>query len=134
MALVPAYGHNDAVPNSHALYVGMPGWRGAPEALEAIHRADVILALGSRLSQASTHWNYSIINPQTKIIQVDIDAQEIGRNYPSKSASSATRKPSRSSCSRRCATGRSGGTREWRAEIARAEGAAQGAAARRSRR
>ena len=82
MAMVPSYGHNDAVPNSHALFVGTPGNRGAPEALEAINRADVILALGSRLNQHSTHWNYSIINPKTRIVQVDIDVQEVGRNYP----------------------------------------------------
>ncbi len=82
MALVPSYGHNDAVPNSHALFVGTPGNRGAPEALEAINRADVILALGSRLNQHSTHWDYSTINRQTRIVQVDIDAQEVGRNYP----------------------------------------------------
>jgi acetolactate synthase-1/2/3 large subunit/sulfoacetaldehyde acetyltransferase len=81
MALVPSYGHNDAVPNSHALFVGTPGNRGAPEALEAINRADVILALGSRLNQHSTHWNYSTINPKTRIVQVDIDPQEVGRNY-----------------------------------------------------
>ena len=54
MALVPAYGHNDAVPNSHRLYIGAPGGRGAGETAEAIHRADVILALGTRLSQATT--------------------------------------------------------------------------------
>ncbi len=84
MAMVPSYGHNDAVPNSHALFVGTPGNRGAPEALEAINHADVILALGSRLNQHSTHWNYSIINPKTRIVQVDIDVQEVGRNYPVK--------------------------------------------------
>ena len=82
MALIPAYGHNDAVPNSHRLYIGIPGNRGAPEAMEAMHRADVLLALGSRLNQHSTHWNDSIIDPQTRIIQVDIDAQEVGRNHP----------------------------------------------------
>jgi acetolactate synthase-1/2/3 large subunit/sulfoacetaldehyde acetyltransferase len=82
MALVPSYGHHDVVPNSHRLYVGPPGGRGSGEAAEAIHRADVILALGTRINQASTSWNYSVINPQTQIVQVDIDAQEIGRNYP----------------------------------------------------
>jgi acetolactate synthase-1/2/3 large subunit/sulfoacetaldehyde acetyltransferase len=45
-------------------------------------KADVILAFGTRINQASTSWDYSIINPATKIIQVDIDPQEIGRNYP----------------------------------------------------
>jgi acetolactate synthase I/II/III large subunit len=82
MALVPAYGHNDAVPNSHRLYIGAPGGRGAGETAEAIHRADVILALGTRLNQSTTSWNSSVINPQTRLVQVDIDVQEIGRNYP----------------------------------------------------
>ncbi|MCH7606133.1 MAG: thiamine pyrophosphate-binding protein [Chloroflexi bacterium] len=82
MALVPSYGHNDAVPNSHRLYVGPPGGRGSGEAAEAINQADVILALGTRVSQPTTSWNYSVVNPDTKIIQVDIDAQEIGRNFP----------------------------------------------------
>ena len=82
MGMVPSYGHNDAAPNSHRLYVGPLGGRGAGEAAEAMHRADVILALGSRLNQGSTFWNYSVIRPETRIVQVDIDAQEIGRNFP----------------------------------------------------
>lgn len=82
MAIVAAYGHNDAVPNSHPRYVGIPGRRGAPEALEAVHRADVLLALGSRLSQGTTQWNAGTINPATRIVQVDIEAHEIGRNHP----------------------------------------------------
>ena len=82
MALVPSYGHTDAVPNSHPLYVGPPGGRGSGEAAEAMHRADVILALGTRLNQATTFWDYRVIDPATKIVQVDVDAQEIGRNYP----------------------------------------------------
>src|SRR5207247_7553098 len=67
---------------SHRLYIGAPGGRGAGETAEAIHRADVILALGTRLNQSTTSWNASVINPQTHIVQVDIEAQEIGRNYP----------------------------------------------------
>jgi thiamine pyrophosphate-dependent acetolactate synthase large subunit-like protein len=82
MALVPSYGHNDAVPNAHRLFVGPAGGRGAGEAAQAIHRADVIVALGTRMNQATTHWNWSVLNPQTRIVQVDIDAQEIGRNFP----------------------------------------------------
>jgi thiamine pyrophosphate-dependent acetolactate synthase large subunit-like protein len=82
MALVPSYGHTDAVPNSHHLYVGPPGGRGSGEAAEALHRADVILALGTRLNQSTTFWDYRVIDPKTHIVQVDIDAQEIGRNYP----------------------------------------------------
>lgn len=82
MAIVPSYGHHDTVPNSHPQYVGPPGSRGSGEAHEAMNRADVILAFGTRINQASTSWDYSIITPDTRIIQVDIDPQEIGRNYP----------------------------------------------------
>ena len=82
MAIVPSYGHHDAVPNSHHLYVGPPGGRGSGEAAEALHRADVILALGTRLNQGTTFWDNRVINPATQIVQVDVDSQEIGRNYP----------------------------------------------------
>ena len=42
----------------------------------------MILALGTKINQASSSWDYSVINQETKIIQVDIDPIEIGRNYP----------------------------------------------------
>ena len=58
------------------------GKRGSGEVLKAIHGADVILALGSRLSQDTTGWDYSFMNAASRIIQVNIDDQEIGRNYP----------------------------------------------------
>ena len=82
MAMVPSYGHHDAIPNSHPNYIGPPGGRGSGEAHEAMDRADVILALGTKINQASSSWDYSVINQETKIIQVDIDPIEIGRNYP----------------------------------------------------
>ena len=82
MAMVPSYGHNDAVPNSHRLYVGPPGGRGAGEAGQALNQADVIVALGSRLNQGTTSWDNGVINPETHNIKVDIDSQEVGRNHP----------------------------------------------------
>jgi len=82
MAMVPSYGHNDAIPNSHPHYVGSPGGRGSGEAHEVMDKADVILALGTRINQGSSSWDYSVINEDTKIIQIDIDPIEIGRNYP----------------------------------------------------
>ena len=82
MAMVPSYGHHDAVPNSHPNYIGPPGGRGSGEAHEAMDKADVILALGTKINQASSSWDYSVINEDTKIIQIDIDPIKIGRNYP----------------------------------------------------
>ena len=82
MAMVPSYGHHDVVPNSHRLYAGPLGMRGSPEAGEIMSRVDVILALGSRFNQTTTGWNYSVISPQARIIQVNIEPEEVGRNYP----------------------------------------------------
>ena len=82
MAMVPSYGHHDAIPNSHPHYIGPPGGRGSGEAHEVMDKADVILALGTKINQASSSWDYSVINEDTKIIQIDIDPTEIGRNYP----------------------------------------------------
>ena len=118
MAMVPSYGHNDAVPNSHALFVGTPGNRGAPEALEAINRADVILALGSRINQHSTHWNYSVINPKTRIVQVDIDAQEVGRNYPVEVGIVGDAKAVAQQLLQALRAGKQNQRTAWRAEIA----------------
>ena len=119
MALIPTYSHNDALPNSHSLYIGMPGWRGSPESHEAIYRADVILALGSRLSQSTTAWNYSIINKGAKIIQVDIDPQEVGRNYPVEVGIAADAKAVAAQLIEALAGAkRNGGNADWRGEIA----------------
>ncbi|MCC6473486.1 MAG: thiamine pyrophosphate-binding protein [Burkholderiales bacterium] len=82
MAMAPSWSHHDAIPNSHPLYVGPPGFRGAPESMDAIRRADVLLALGARINQTSTFWNDSVIAPGTRIVQVELDPREIGRNYP----------------------------------------------------
>ncbi len=81
-ALVTAYGRADAVPNNHPQFLGHIGRLGAPEAAEAVRKADVLLALGTRLSHSTTFYDNRYIQPETRIVQVDIDANEIGRNYP----------------------------------------------------
>ena len=80
--IVTAYGRADAVPNSHPLFLGHIGRLGAPEAAEAIKKADVLLALGTRLSHSTTFYDNRFIQKDTRIIQVEIDPKEIGRNYP----------------------------------------------------
>ena len=80
--MITAYGRNDAVPNAHALYLGPLGRAGAPEAAAACRRADLILAVGSRLAQFTTQFDDRYIRPGTAIVQVDIEARDIGRYYP----------------------------------------------------
>jgi len=80
--MITAYGRNDAVPNAHPLYIGPLGRAGAPEAAAACRRADLLLALGSRLAQFTTHFDDRYIKPETALIQVDVDSRDIGRYYP----------------------------------------------------
>ena len=80
--MITAYGRNDAVPNAHPLYIGPLGRAGAPEAAAACRRADVLLVLGSRLGQFTSHFDDRSIKPDTAIIQIDIESRDIGRYYP----------------------------------------------------
>ncbi len=74
------YQHNDAFPGSHPLSVGPLGYNGSRAAMELVAKADVILALGTRLNPFSTLPAYGLDYwpKQAKIIQVDINADRIG--------------------------------------------------------
>jgi len=67
------------------LSLGFIGRNGAYPANEAGRRADLVLAIGARFDDRSaSSWlsGYSWNFPTTKLIHVDFDASELGRNYP----------------------------------------------------
>jgi len=69
----------------HPLHLGIAGCWGEYPGTEAARNADVILALGCRFSDIHcSSWvpGYTYNIPPTKLVHVDIDPQEIGRNYP----------------------------------------------------
>ncbi len=74
------YQHNDAFAGSHPLYAGPLGYNGSKAAMELIARADVVLALGTRLNPFSTLPGYGIDYWPGKaaIIQVDLNPDRIG--------------------------------------------------------
>ncbi len=74
------YQHNDAFPGSHPLSAGPLGYNGSKAAMELIAKADVVLALGTRLNPFSTLPGYGIDYwpKNAEIIQVDINASRIG--------------------------------------------------------
>lgn len=74
------YQHNDAFPGSHELSMGPLGYNGSKAAMQIIAKADVILALGTRLNPFSTLPGYGIDYwpKDAKLIQVDINADRIG--------------------------------------------------------
>ncbi len=78
------YQHNDAFPGSHPLYTGTLGYNGSRASMELIAKADVVLALGTRLNPFSTLPGYGINYWPTNasIIQVDINPDRIGLTKP----------------------------------------------------
>ena len=74
------YQHNDSFPGSHPLAVGPLGYNGSKAAMELISKADVVLALGTRLNPFSTLPGYGIDYwpKNAKIIQVDMNSDRIG--------------------------------------------------------
>ncbi len=78
------YQHNDAFPGSHRLFAGSLGYNGSKAGMELISKADVVLALGTRLNPFSTLPGYGIDYwpKDAAIIQVDINADRIGLTKP----------------------------------------------------
>ncbi|WP_174800480.1 sulfoacetaldehyde acetyltransferase [Martelella limonii] len=74
------YQHNDAFPGNHPLFAGPLGYNGSKAGMELISKADVVLALGTRLNPFSTLPGYGIDYwpKDAEIIQVDINPDRIG--------------------------------------------------------
>jgi len=74
------YQHNDSFPGSHPLAVGPLGYNGSKAAMQLISKADVVLALGTRLNPFSTLPGYGIDYwpKKASIIQVDMNSDRIG--------------------------------------------------------
>jgi acetolactate synthase-1/2/3 large subunit len=68
-----------ALPETHPLCLGMGGMHGEAYANKALQQADLIIALGSRFDDRLTG-PVSTFLPRAKIIHVDIDPAEIGKN------------------------------------------------------
>ncbi|MGE5171248.1 MAG: thiamine pyrophosphate-binding protein [Rudaea sp.] len=74
-----------ALPDDHPFVLGMTGFWGTKFINDQCRSADWILALGTRFSEADcSSWEreYTFSIPPTKLMQIDIDPAEIGRNYP----------------------------------------------------
>src|SRR5215510_5675451 len=74
-----------AIDSRHPLALGLIARNGPYQANHAARTADVLLALGVRFDdRTSSSWlpGYSFTIPPTRLIHVDIDPDEIARNYP----------------------------------------------------
>ena len=69
----------------HPLLLGQTGFWGTPIANETCRTADLIVAVGTRLAEAnSSSWDarFTFAIPPARLVHIDADAAEIGRNYP----------------------------------------------------
>lgn len=69
----------------HPLLLGQTGFWGLPVSNDMCRKADLIVAIGTRLAEAnSSSWDprFTFAIPPTRLIHIDIDPAEIGRNYP----------------------------------------------------
>ena len=80
--IVTSAGHGDALSSTENLYAGQMGPRGNIVATNLVRKADVILALGTRLGFNSTFFSYENINKKASIIHVDIEPSSLGRYFP----------------------------------------------------
>src|SRR5207302_10068751 len=79
-----SYLHNDAFPAKHQLACGPLGYQGSKAAMKIIAKADVVLALGTRLGPFGTLPQYGLDYwpKNAKIIQIDADAKMLGLVKP----------------------------------------------------
>jgi len=71
----------EIIPDEHPLAIGVPGSYSRWSANKAVSEADLVLFIGSHTGgQVTNGWQVPAIG--TPVIQVDIDQQELGRNYP----------------------------------------------------
>ena len=79
-----SYLHNDAFPSRHPLWCGPLGYQGSKAAMKLIARADVVLALGTRLGPFGTLPQHGLDYwpKEAKIIQIDADPRMLGLVKP----------------------------------------------------
>ncbi len=74
-------GARGIIPPRHRLAVGVVGNYAAPPANQVVHGADLVLFVGCDAGDQTTH-TWRIPAPGAKVVQIDIDGAELGRNYP----------------------------------------------------
>ena len=79
--VVTTYLHNDSFPCDHPLFAGSLGYMGAMSGMKLISEADVVVAVGTRLSKFGLLPQYGIDYwpKDAKLIQIDINADAVGK-------------------------------------------------------
>jgi acetolactate synthase-1/2/3 large subunit len=71
----------DCIPGAHPLSVGVVGSYSRESANRAVNRADLVCFIGSETGGMTTHF-WTVPKIGTAAIQIDIEPESLGRNYP----------------------------------------------------
>jgi thiamine pyrophosphate-dependent acetolactate synthase large subunit-like protein len=83
MPVAVSYTAKGVFPENHPLALGCLGFGSRPYSRKFFQESDLILALGTTFSEGTTmRFGHEIIPEKAKIIQIDTDPDELGRNYP----------------------------------------------------
>jgi acetolactate synthase I/II/III large subunit len=94
LPVAASYTAKGVFPENHPLALGCLGAGSRPYARKFFLESDLILALGTTFSEGTTlGFGHRIIPDKAKIIQIDIDPDELGRNYPTQLSVQADVKP-----------------------------------------
>jgi sulfoacetaldehyde acetyltransferase len=82
--VVTSYLHNDAFPADHRLALGPIGYMGSKAAMSVLADADVVVAIGTRLSVFGTlpQYDFDYFPKRAAIIQIDVNPKQIARTHP----------------------------------------------------
>ena len=108
----------DSIPGTHPLSVGVVGTYSRESANRAVNRADLVCFIGTETGGMTTHF-WAVPKIGTPAIQIDIDPQALGRNYPLQRACWATPKACWRACSARPTSRARQDASAWIKEIAR---------------
>ena len=79
--VVTSLNGKDTIPGTHPLAVGVVGTYSRSAANRVVNRADVVCFVGSSTGSMTTHF-WRVPAPGVAAVQIDIDAEMLGRNYP----------------------------------------------------
>ena len=115
--VVTSLNGKDTIPGTHPLAVGAVGRYSRSAANRVVNRADLVFFVGSSTGSMTTH-SWRVPAPGTPAIQVDIDPDMLGRNYPLQVAVHADARMTLAAMLERAGP-RDPGRREWLSEVRR---------------
>src|SRR2546430_14216887 len=105
----------DTIPGNHPLSVGVAGTYSRESANRVVNRAELVCFIGSETGGMTTHF-WAVPKIGTPTIQIDIDAEAIGRNYPFEAAVNADAKIALADMLRHADRGSAARRKAWVAE------------------